>query len=88
MPEPVKLVSMPLSPPKEDAAPTRFKQGMAVCLNGDFNRDVIMTVRSATKTKVVCDWMDADKTLCGADFAPSMLSEVEIADPEKTDESD
>jgi hypothetical protein len=88
MAESVKLVSLTSAAPKDDA-PVKFRKGMPVRLRGDLADAVIMTVRNATKTKIVCDWHDADKTLCCADFEPAMLVEVELEDvPEDDHERD
>jgi hypothetical protein len=56
---------------KKDNTETAFKLGDVVTLKSD--PDVGMTVRSATKTKVIVDWINGNKDACAGEFNPKQL---------------
>ena len=75
------IVSITPNPAKPEQK-GKFSTGDVVQLNSGGD---CMTVRKASKTAVLEDWINDNGDLCTADFLPAMLREGEIKTEETPD---
>jgi uncharacterized protein YodC (DUF2158 family) len=78
-----KIVALNANPAKPEPK-GKFSTGDVVQLNSG---GACMTVRKASKSAVLADWINDSGELCTADFLPAMLREGEIKSEETPDDA-